>query len=139
MIAETSLAAYRTLELPELELRVLNIIRAFGANGCTVDEIVAKHPEIEYRTLSPRFAPLERKGLIYRAGDTREGVSGRQQKIMRDIKYSAYVPKLPPASKPINGFDKGIIYCAKMIAKASDLSEVRKMILAELEKIKEKT
>lgn len=116
-VTSTSLAAYRTLDLPDLERKVLEIIESFGAFGCTVDEIIWAHPDIEYRTLSPRFAPLERKGLIFRAGDTRRGHSTRQQKVMRGITHLATTPKVV-AKKSKNPFLAGMLFAAKAIVGA---------------------
>jgi hypothetical protein len=60
------MAAYRTLDLPELELKTLEAIATFGARGCTQDEILDRFPSFTNETLTPRFAPLERKGLALR-------------------------------------------------------------------------
>lgn len=133
-LASTSLAAYHTLDLPELELRVLEIIESFGVNGCAVDEILAKHPDIDYRTLTPRFAPLERKGMIFRAGDTRLGPSGRQQKVMRSIAFASVVPILPIEKKK-NPFLAGMMFAAKVILKASNLDEAKSALVIELRKV----
>lgn len=140
MIAETSLAAFKSIEteLTELEQKVLDVISYYGEEGCISDQVRGSFPELSYSSVTARFASLELKGVICRNGDTRAGMSGRQQQVMRVAKYAKKVA-VPLEKKAINGFDKGIIYCAKMIAKASDLKEAKKMILAELEKIKEKT
>ncbi len=131
-VATTSLAAYRSLDLPELEKRVLEIVDWFGVNGCTPDELNEVHPEIEYRSLSPRFAPLERKGLIYYAGDTRPGKSGRQQKVIRHTRHLGMVPVLPVPKKKQNPYVKGLMHAAKLLLASSDLDSAKKALKSEL-------
>lgn len=133
MPASTSIAAFHTLDLPELEAEVLRMIESFGANGCTVDEILEVF-EIDYRTLTPRFAPLERKGLIFRAGDTRTGKSGRQQRVRRHSKYAAITPVVttPPKKNP---FLEGMKYAAKILLRNCDLTSAKADLKNELLKV----
>jgi hypothetical protein len=144
---ETTLEAYKAVSasgvISSMQEKVLSIVEAYGEDGCISEEVLASSvvpgTHINTGTITTRLSELERKGLIYRAGDTRNASSGRKQVVWRHIKHSASKPTLPVEKKPMNGFDKGVIYCAKMIAKASDLKEAKKMILMELEKIKDKT
>ena len=139
MTAVTSIEAFRSIEaeLTELEGRVLDVIKSHGADGCISDQVRGRFPELSYSSVTARFASLEAKNAICRNGDTRAGISGRQQQVMRDAKYAEKVIT-PIEKRPLSGFDKGVIYCAKLLAKSSDLKEAKKTILAELEKIKEK-
>jgi hypothetical protein len=137
-IATTSIAAYRSLDLPELEQTVLDIIESFGKDGCTVSEIEMAHPHIEYQTLSPRFAPLERKGLLYRAGDSRKGASGRLQRVLRHIKYTSVVPVIAPKKVKGNPFYEGMKFAAKVVIMADPSLKGSKAAIAlknELRKV----
>lgn len=146
MVAETTLEAYEAVKaagtITSMQEKVLNIVKAFGEEGCISEEVLAYSvvpgSHANTGTITTRLSELERKNLIYRAGDTRTGSSGRQQQVWRDIEYATVKPKLPEPKKPVNGFDKGVIYCAKLLAKATDLKEAKKLILAELGRIKEK-
>ena len=62
--------------LSELQTKLLEFIKGKPAVGCTQFEAV-RGLGIPHETLTPRFAPLERKGLIYRKHKTR-GARGRQ-------------------------------------------------------------
>jgi hypothetical protein len=141
-VAATSIEAFRTTETLPIRELVHEIIKNYGADGCITDDVIAffkKSEKTNTGRITGRFSELEAEGKIFRAGDTRKGVSGKSQLVMRDISYSSITPKIPSTKRPMSGFDKGVIYCAKMIAKASDLKEAKKMLLTELEKIKDKT
>jgi signal peptidase I len=56
---------------------------------------------------------------MYRAGDTRKGKAGRQQKIMRVVEHLATVPMLPPTKKKRNPYVKGMMDAAKIIMKCT--------------------
>jgi predicted transcriptional regulator len=64
----------------ELELLVLNKLRRMGD---ATSEEVADSIGISLQSISPRFAPLARKGLIEKTGETREGSSGRNRQVWR--------------------------------------------------------
>lgn len=132
----TSLEAYRSLDLPELEKIVLDAIEYFGENGCIQDELIqycdGSHKETSHN-LTPRFAPLERKGFIFRAGDTRVGASGRKQKVMRHIKWASHVP-IVKTQKKKNPFVAGMIHAAKILLDSPDLETAKKKLALELNK-----
>lgn len=113
-LSTTSLAAYHSLDLPELERKALEAVESFGPIGCTKDEILRRFPHFTHETLTPRFAPLERKGLVYREGDTRVGLSGRQQKVMRHITF-ATKPSAPVKKPKNNPFLAGLMRAAKLV------------------------
>lgn len=135
MTAATSLAAYSSLELTELENKVLEVIALYGEDGCISDEVRESFPELSYSSVTARFVSLEQKGAICRNGDTRTGASGRQQQVMRIGKYAVAKPPVV-ATKPLNPFQKGVIFAAKLVAKSKDLDEARRLMRGELSKIK---
>lgn len=70
--ATSQAAARKVPQITRAQL-VLNEIRK-AANGITIKEIAALHPEIPYPSISARPAALERDGLIYYCeGDERDG------------------------------------------------------------------
>lgn len=134
-LATTSLVAYKLLNLTELESDVAIIIESFGVNGCTAHEILTAFPRFTHETLTPRFAPLVRKGATFRAGDTRIGGKSRQQDVLRDIKYAGFVPTVVTKPKK-NPFLAGLIYAAKLIVAADPSFKRTPAALALLFEIK---
>lgn len=67
---DTSHEAARSVNVPELESRVLQAIVVLS--GATSKEVAA-YLEISPWSVSPRFRPLERKGLIEKTGERRAG------------------------------------------------------------------
>lgn len=76
---ETAKAAARSVDTQEREAQVLAAIRETG--GGTIAEIAA-HMDEEQATISSRFRPLARKGLIREAGK-KKNPSGRSAIIWR--------------------------------------------------------
>lgn len=74
---ETSHAAAASVEPTELELLVLAAL-GVRPRGCTSSEL-SDFLGIERVSVSPRLAPLARKGLIEASGERRRGPSGRSQ------------------------------------------------------------
>jgi DNA-binding MarR family transcriptional regulator len=66
-------------KIPELEAKVLAMLRQTPA-GMTIKETAAAM-EMDPWSVSPRFAPLQRKGLIVEAG-TRTNPETRRQNII---------------------------------------------------------
>ena len=96
---KTSWEAAEKVNTNRLESFVLDIVKAHGDNGCTHDELMdhywkmsanfaSHHPEWtpddmhSVGSITPRYATLERKGLIIRDGTTRKGKKGRSQLVM---------------------------------------------------------
>ena len=96
---KTSWEAAEKVKTNRLESFVLDIVKAHGDNGCTHDELMdhywkmsanfaSHHPEWtpddmhSVGSITPRYAQLERKGLITRDGTTRKGKKGRSQLVM---------------------------------------------------------
>ena len=102
---KTSWEAAEKVNTNRLESFVLDIIKAHGDNGCTHDELMDYYwkqsttmasnipdedggylwtPDDMHSvgSITPRYAQLERKGLITRDGTTRKGKKGRSQLVM---------------------------------------------------------
>lgn len=81
----TSIEAAEQVDSTKLESMVYEVI-AKHPNGCTSDEVMAHFPNHGVQTISPRYAPLIRKGLIEDTGEKRKGKSGKSQRVLRVIK-----------------------------------------------------
>jgi hypothetical protein len=81
----TSIEAAEVIDATKLEQMVYEVIAKYP-NGCTSDEVMAHFPSHGVQTISPRFAPLLRKGLIEDTGEKRKARSGRSQRVMKVIK-----------------------------------------------------
>lgn len=131
-LATTSIAAYRSLDLTELESRVLEVIEVAGPAGVISDEIREVFGDLSYSSVTARFSSLEEKGKIFRAGDTRPGTSGRQQKVMRAARYAAIAPTVTAKKEKRNGFLAGMMFVAKLVIASSDLNDAKQRIKSEL-------
>lgn len=69
----TSKAAAYNVDVTGKELFVLSAIRAAGAKGATSKEIALANLNIANSSITARPKGLEEKGLIYYAGDKRDG------------------------------------------------------------------
>ncbi|MFK3741047.1 hypothetical protein [Massilia sp. TN1-12] len=135
MKSATSLAALHSIDMTELEQKVLDTIGGAGARGCISDEVRAAYPLLSYSSITARFAALEKKGAIYRAGDTRRGDSGRRQQVMRLAAYAATVPRTKPLAVPKkkrSGFLKGLMYATRIVINEPDLHSAKKALRKEL-------
>ena len=81
----TSIEAAEQVDSTKLESMVYEVI-AKHPNGCTSDEIMVHFPNHGVQTISPRYAPLIRKGLIEDTGEKRKGKSGKSQRVLRVVK-----------------------------------------------------
>lgn len=81
---DTSHAAAKTVDTSQLELIVYEVIGKFP-NGCTADDVQQELAHLRSNTITPRFAPLIRKGFIEDTGERRRASSGRSQRVMRKI------------------------------------------------------
>lgn len=132
VLASTSRAAYHSLPRTDLEEKVLAVIAACGVDGCISDDIRKTYPDLSYSSVTARFSALETKGQIFRAGDTRPGASGRQQKVMRSSEYAATTPILPAVKKAKNPFLAGMIYATRIVLKEADLTGAKLALRKEL-------
>jgi hypothetical protein len=80
----TSMDAAESIDSTKLEQMVYEVI-AMYPNGCTSDEVLKHFPYHGVQTISPRFAPLIRKGFIEDTGEKRKASSGRSQRVMKAI------------------------------------------------------
>jgi len=83
---DTSVKAAQSVDSTQLEAMVYEAISKYP-NGCTSDEVMTHFPNHGVQTISPRFAPLLRKGFIYDTGERRKASSGRSQRVMKAMKY----------------------------------------------------
>lgn len=81
----TSIEAAEKIDSSKLENMVYEVI-ARHPNGLTSDEVMAYFPHHGIQSITPRFAPLLRKGLVEDTGEKRQGKSGRSQRVLRVVK-----------------------------------------------------
>lgn len=86
---ETSHQAAASVDSTHLEMLVYEVI-AKHPNGCTSDEIMAYFPDRGVQTISPRYAPLIRKGFIEDSGERRKGNLGKSQRVLKVIKRDSH-------------------------------------------------
>ena len=79
----TSHEAAQSVDTTKLERIVYEAIQSFP-NGCISDEVLEALPDHRYSSITPRYKALLEKGLIEITG-TKEGRSGRNQRVMRAI------------------------------------------------------
>ncbi len=78
----TSQQAAKTVNVTYLEGKVLAAIKAAGEKGATQDELV-EALKLPSNSITPRFKPLLRKGVVVDTGTTRKGHwSGKRQRVM---------------------------------------------------------
>lgn len=77
---DTSHAA-ATMDPTRLEAEVLEVIKRYP-RGCIADDVVDALPHYRQHSITPRFKPLEKKGLIEYTGELRKAVSGRNQRVV---------------------------------------------------------
>ena len=79
----TSVAAAESIDSTRLIMIVRDVIEEYGPKGCISDEVRSALPDLAYSSVTARFRALIDKGFISVNGETRPGVSGRQQRVMR--------------------------------------------------------
>ena len=82
---DTSKDAAEKVDTTRLEQLVYEAI-AKHPNGCTSEEVMEHFPNHGIQTISPRYAPLIRKGFIEDTGERRKAKNGRSQRVLRVIK-----------------------------------------------------
>lgn len=78
---DTSFGAADSIDTTVLERIVYDTIKQFP-NGCIGDDVVRMLPQFGVQTISPRYAPLIRKGWVIDTGERRKARSGRSQRVM---------------------------------------------------------
>lgn len=81
---ETSHDAAKSLETSRLEAIVLDTFKT-APNGLTQDELGDRMPAFTLNTITPRLAPLVRKGFLRVVGK-RPGRSGRNQRVLKYVR-----------------------------------------------------
>lgn len=79
---ETSYQAAESVDTTKLEALVWSVIKEFGKNGCISDDVRGKLHHFPYSSVTARYKALAEKGYIKFTGETRQGNSGRKQRIM---------------------------------------------------------
>jgi hypothetical protein len=125
-----------------LQEEVLQLLRSAGSAGLIGDEVRAKLLSLGMKdgSLNTRYSELERKGLIFRNGETRRATSGRMQMVMRAAEFAEGVPIVAAGIKPRrNPFLAGLMFAARLVAKSPDLKEARNSLRVELIKAARKS
>lgn len=99
---KTSKDAAKSVEATELEAVVLKAIVACGKRGTTTEEL-RNQLDIPLVSVSPRIAPLTRKGLIKDSGAVRKNFSGRSAIVWIASEFPLIEKKLPKTKKPKRG------------------------------------
>ena len=89
---DTSHEAAEKVDSAKLERLVFEVI-ARNPNGMISDEVMRHFPDHGVQTISPRFAPLIRKGLIEDTGERRKAASGRSQRVMKAVQSNYCNPQ----------------------------------------------
>ena len=82
---DTSKDAAEKVDSTRLEQMVYEVIAKYP-NGCIADDVMTHFPSHGIQTISPRYAPLIRKGFIEDTGERRKSSTGRSQRVMKVIK-----------------------------------------------------
>ena len=82
---DTSMDAAEKIDSTTLEQQVYEVI-AKHPGGCIAEEVMSYFPNHGVQTISPRFAPLLRKGLIQDTGERRKASTGHSQRVLKAIK-----------------------------------------------------
>lgn len=85
---DTSKKAAEKVDSATLERMVYEVI-ARHPNGCISDDVIRALPGYGVQTLSPRYAPLLKKGFIVDTGERRVAKSGVKQRVMKAIKQES--------------------------------------------------
>jgi len=81
---QTSKEAAKTVDVNKMEQLVLDVIKSFP-NGCISQDVESALAQYRASSVTPRYRPLMKKGLIVDTGEKRPGFSGRNQRVMRAI------------------------------------------------------
>ena len=82
---DTSKGAAEKVDSTKLEQMVYEAIAKYP-DGCIADDVMTHFPSHGIQTISPRYAPLIRKGFIEDTGERRKSSTGRSQRVMKAIK-----------------------------------------------------
>lgn len=79
---DTSHEAAETVDTTRLEALVYEVI-CKHKNGCISDDVERELAYLRSHSITPRFAPLIRKGFIVDTGERRIAASGRSQRVVQ--------------------------------------------------------
>jgi len=82
---DTSINAAEKVDSTKLEQQVYEVIAKYP-DGCIAEEVMSHFPNHGIQTISPRYAPLIRKGFIEDTGERRRASTGHSQRVMKVIK-----------------------------------------------------
>ena len=82
---DTSMDAAEKVDSTKLEQQVYEVIAKYP-DGCISEEVMTHFPNHGIQTISPRYAPLIRKGFIEDTGERRRASTGHTQRVMKVIK-----------------------------------------------------
>jgi len=82
---DTSMNAAEKVDSTKLEQQVYEVIAKYP-DGCISEQVMTHFPNHGVQTISPRFAPLIRKGFIEDTGERRKSSLGHSQRVMKVIK-----------------------------------------------------
>ena len=81
---DTSKEAAETVPSAHLEQLVYEVITEFP-NGCTSEDVERALYQYKSHSITPRFAPLIKKGLIIDTAVRKKTASGRSQRVVRAV------------------------------------------------------
>jgi hypothetical protein len=79
---DTSHAAANSVDTSQLESMVYEVISKYP-DGCIADDVERELANLRSHSITPRFAPLMRKGFIFDTGERRIASSGRSQRVVK--------------------------------------------------------
>ena len=79
---DTSHAAADSVDTSQLESMVYEVISKYP-DGCIADDVERELAHLRSHSITPRFAPLMRKGFIVDTGERRIASSGRSQRVVK--------------------------------------------------------
>lgn len=138
-VAPTTRAAFTSITpaLSGIRARVLEVIEAAGADGLIGDEVRARllAAGMKDGSLNTRYSELEKAGLIFRNGDTRLAATGRQQLVMRSMRYATEVEPITGKGKRRRSpFLSGLMWAAKVVLEAGEYEAAKKALRSEIVK-----
>lgn len=81
---DTSHEAAEKVDSAKLEQMVWEVIAKYPS-GCIADDVERELAHLRSHSITPRFAPLLRKGMIEDTGERRRAASGRSQRVVKAI------------------------------------------------------
>lgn len=79
---DTSHAAALSVDTAHMEQIVYDVICKYP-EGCIADDVERELSDFRSHSITPRFAPLIRKGYIFDTGERRMASSGRSQRVVK--------------------------------------------------------